>query len=83
MIGNTLADINTLDTDVLFSLNNFWRFLDLPLINCEKELDFSLSKMWIKSEILRTAAIVANAAANPPVLAEPATSTFQINNTKL
>ena len=33
--------------------------------------------------LLRTAAIVANAAANPPVLAEPATSTFQINNTKL
>ena len=25
-------------------LSNFWRFLDLPLINCERELDLSWTK---------------------------------------
>ena len=35
---------NTLNAEVvapLKYLNNFWRFLDLPLISCEVELDLS------------------------------------------
>ena len=39
IIGNTPADNNTLDTEVVVSFN-FLRF-DLPLINCETELDLS------------------------------------------
>ena len=41
-IGRTPYDNNTLDTEVVVPLkylSNFWRFLDLPLINCETELD--------------------------------------------
>ena len=38
IIGSTPADNNTLDTEfvvLLKYLSNFWRSLDLPLINCE------------------------------------------------
>ena len=38
------ADDNTLDTEVVVPLknfSNFWRFLNLILINCEIELDLS------------------------------------------
>ena len=41
LTGSTPNDINTLNTEVVVSLkylSNFWRFLDLPLINCEIEL---------------------------------------------
>ena len=44
IIGRTPADNNTLDTEVVVPLKdlvNFWRFLDLPLINCEIEPDLS------------------------------------------
>ena len=65
----------------------FWRSLELPLINCEIELDLSWSRNCIISEISRTAAVGGNADANPPVPAGEATlitgTTFQINNTKL
>ena len=64
-------------------LSNFWRFRDLPLINCEIELDLSWSKESIISEISKTAAV----AANPPNPAREVTernsSTFQENNIKL
>ena len=52
IIGRTPANINTLDTEVvvpLTYLSNFWRFLDLPLINCEVELDLSWTKDCIIS----------------------------------
>ena len=38
---------NTLHTEVVVPLkylSNFWRFLDLSLINCKVELDLSWSK---------------------------------------
>ena len=44
IIGSTL---NILDKEVIVQLkyvSNFWRFLDLPLINCEIELDLSWSE---------------------------------------
>ena len=59
IIGNTPADNNTLDTKVvvpLKCLSNLWRFLDLLLINWEVEIDFSLSKNCIISEISKTTA---------------------------
>ena len=85
MIGNTPAD-KTLDTEVaapLKYLSNLCRSLDLPLINCEMELDLSWPKDFIISEILRAAAVAANRS-NP---ARPATLTiigiFHIHSTKL
>ena len=42
IIGRTPDDNNTLDTEavvLLKYLSNFWRFLDLPLIDCEIEFD--------------------------------------------
>ena len=48
-------------------LRNFRRFLYLPLINCEIELDLSWSKNGIISEISITPRIPGNPYANPPV----------------
>ena len=45
---------NTLDAAVVVTLkylHNFWKFLDLPLINCEIALDLSWSRDCIISEI--------------------------------
>ena len=42
LIGSMPKNINILDTEVVAPLKylcNFWRSLDLPLINCEIELD--------------------------------------------
>ena len=69
-------------------MSNFWRFLDLSLINCEIELDLSWSKECIISEIYKTPEVPANANANPPnpliqATAATTSATFQINNAKL
>ena len=67
-------------------LSNFWRSLDLPLINCQTELDLSWSRYCVISEISRIPAVPANPSANPPVPAGAETqaisATFQINNAK-
>ena len=90
LIGRTSNDNNTLDAEVftpLKYLSNFWRSLDLPLINCEKELDLSCSKKCIISEMSITPRIAGNQDANPPALDVAAIQTtgaiFQINNVKL
>ena len=90
IIEATPADNNTLDTEVvvLFKyLSNFWISLDLPLINCEIELDLSWSKKCIISEICKTLEVPANPAGNPPTdrVLETLTfdATFQIKSTKL
>ena len=72
---------------------NFWRSLDLTLINCEIELNLSWSKDWIISEILNNTEIAANSTCNQTVahlLLEQKTrgtlktrATFQINSAKL
>ena len=70
IIGRTPIDNNTLDTEVavpLKYLSNFWRFLDLPLIICEIELDFSWSKKCIMSEISTAPRKPTNPNANPQV----------------
>ena len=61
---------DTLDTEVvapLKYLSIFWRFLNLPLINCETGLDLSWPKKFIIFEISITPRILANPNANPPV----------------
>ena len=45
--------VPTLNVKITISLNyliDFWRFLDLPLINCETELDLT----WTKDCVDRT-----------------------------
>ena len=84
------ADNNTLDAEavaLLNNLSNFWRFLDLPLINREIELDLPRSKECTISEISIIPAIVGDPDANPPVQPREVIQTtgplFQINNAKL
>ena len=55
--GNIQAVNNRLDGEVLVPLkylSNFWRSLDLPLVKWEIELDLSLLRNCIISEISRT-----------------------------
>ena len=89
-IGRTPNDNNALTGEVvgpLKYLSNFWRFLNLPLINCEIELDLPWSKKCIIPEISVTLTIPANPDANPHVQEVTTTqttgATFQINNAKL
>ena len=90
LLGNSTDDNNILDIEVavpLKYLSNFWSSLDLPLINCEIELDLSWSKKFIISEILITPAQPGNPNANPPIIDVAAIQTtrptFEINNAKL
>ena len=75
------------DTEVVVPLkylSNFWRTLDLPLINCEIELNLSWSRYCVISEISTVSRAVPN---TDPVRCEVTTTinsaTFQINNAKL
>ena len=57
IIRRTPNDNNVLDAEVVVPLkylSNFWRSLDLPLINCERELYLKWSKNCVISEISRT-----------------------------
>ena len=90
LIGSTPNNNDILDAEVVVSLkclSNFWRSLDLPLINCEIEIDLSGSKECIVSEISITPAIAGNSNGRAPVQAREARqttgATFQINNAKL
>ena len=68
--GSIPNDNNTLNAEVVVPLrylSNFWRFLDLPLINCEIQLDFLWSKECIISEISITPRVVGDSNDNPPV----------------
>ena len=63
IIERTPNDFNTLNVEVvdpLKYLSNFCRFLYLPSINCEAELDLLLSKSCIISETSITPKIPAN-----------------------
>ena len=90
LIGSTSNNDNILDPEIvvpLWYLGNFCRSLDLPLINCEIEIDLSWSKECIISEISIIPRIPPFPDANPlagEVAAIQTTSiTFQINNAKL
>ena len=85
MIGKTPVNTSRLSAEVVVPLKyltNFWRSLDLPLINWEIEFDLSWSKECIITEVSRTFRGV-----DPdtdPVVYELVTATtgatFQINN---
>ena len=67
--GKTPAIASRLDTKFVVPLKylkNFWRSLNLPLINCEMELDISWSKDCAISEISRTSEVPANPAVDLP-----------------
>ena len=57
-------------------LSNFWRSLNIPLINCEVELILAWSKNCVLADM------TVDAAANPAIVA-PVTLTFEITGTKL
>ena len=57
-------------------LSNFWRSLNIPLINCEVELILTWSKNCILADM------TVNAAANPAIVA-PSGAKFKITETKL
>ena len=90
IIGSTHNNSSRLDAEVavpLKYLSNFWKSLDLTLINCELELDLPWSKDCVIFEKSRIAAVAGNPGDNLPVLAAETTlrneATFQINNAKL
>ena len=85
-IGTTPADDNKLDIEVVVPFCraiNFWRSLDIPLINCEIEFGLSWWGNCVISEISRTAAVAANPT-NPTNRATEITGAmFKIKSTKL
>ena len=83
-------DNSALDTRIVLPLkliSKFWRFINLLLINCEIELNWSCSKECIMSEISITLRIAAHPDASSSVPGVTAIQTsgeiFQINNAKL
>ena len=78
LIGSTPNDNNIIDAKVvvpLIYLSNFWRSLDLLLINCETEIDLSWSHECIITEISIIPRIPENPNVNPPVHEVPAIQT--------
>ena len=88
IIGSTPNNNDILGTAFIISLkyfSNFWRSLDLPLINCEIELYLRWTKNCVISEISRAFRVV-NPNADPveyEVVTQTTGATFQINNAKL
>ena len=80
IIGKTTNDNDSLtDAEVVIPLKhlgNFWRHLDIPLINCETELILT----WSKNCVLADMSV--NAVLNPPIV-PPSGTTFKIKDTKL
>ena len=100
LIASTPNNNSALHTEVVISLkclSDFWRSLDLPLVNCEVQLDLTWSRyifartinvVWYRviSEKKNTPEIDANPSVDPPIAHASETVTarakFQINNTK-
>ena len=63
-------------------LRNFWRKLDMPLINCEINLILTWSENCVLTDIITQAA---NPNADPaiPAINAPTNATFKIRDTKL
>ena len=63
LIRSTPNNDYRLDTEVavlLKHLSNFWRFLNLPLIDCEIKRNLSWSRYCVKSEVLKTYMAIPN-----------------------
>ena len=61
-------------------LSNFWKYLDLPLINCRIDLDLTWSKNCVISELSRTPEVGGD---NPVDATLTTEATFQKSNPKL
>ena len=90
MIGSLPNENDTIDTEVATPskyLGNFWRSLNLPLINCEIEHNLKWTRNCIVSEMYKTPELPTNPNANWSNPLIPATATtgakFQINNAKV
>ena len=86
--GNTKTKKNLEIVVPLKHLSNFWRSLDMPLINCEVSLTLTWSENCVLTDIATQTIRNANPNADPPVEARekidaPTNATFQITNTKL
>ena len=80
IIGRPSDDNSTLNTEIVIPLkyfSNFRRFLNLLMINCEIELNFSWSKVCIISEISITPEVRGD---NQVDATERTGATFQTNN---
>ena len=80
IVGKTQEDNDSL-TNAKFviplkHLSNFWRALNIPLINCEVELILTWSKNCVLADM------TVNADADPAIVA-PSGAIFQITDTKL
>ena len=69
-------------------LSNFWRTLDMPLINCQLSLTSTWSENCVLTDITTQAAREVNTYADPPVGARekidaPTNATFKTTGTKL
>ena len=65
---------------MLKHVNNFWRTLNIPLINCKIELILTWSKNCALADMTVRAARNNN---NAPVIVAPAGLEFKITDTKL
>ena len=83
LIGSTPINNNGLKAEVVFPfkyLSNFWRSLDLVLVNCEIKLDLTWSKYCVTSGTSKSPEVER---ANPADETLTTGATFQINNAKL
>ena len=84
VVGEEAYDANKVgknETEVVIPqtyLGNFWRSLDIPLINWEVELILTWSKNCILSDI-----IVKDAEGDNPAIVAPTVLEFKITDTKL
>ena len=86
--GNKKTQKNLEIVAPLKHLSNFWRTLDMPLINCEVSLTLPWSENCVLTDITTHAARNANPNADPPVKAReridaPTNATFQMTDTNL
>ena len=82
--GNTKTKKNLEIVVPLKHLSNFWRTLDMPLINCEVSLTLTWSENCVLTDITTQTARAAQGD-NParPATGAPANATFKITETKL
>ena len=79
IVGKTLNNDLLTDAEVavpLKHLSNFWRSLDIPLINCEVEIILT----WSKNCVLADMTVDADA---DPAIVAPSGATFKITDRKL
>ena len=82
--GNTKTKKNLEIVVPLKHLSNFWRTLDMPLINCEVSLTLTCSESCVLTDIITQAARAAQVGTpTRPAINAPTGATFQITDTKL